>query len=291
MDVDRGLDHGADRAQRRRQDHLLQPDHRLLPARQGRAVFDGREVQGRPPYTIARLGMVRTFQITKALAAMPVIDNMMLAAPDQPGEKLANVVFRPFGWRGTRARGPRAGDRAARRLQPHPARRRVRRDALRRPAQAARARAGADGRAALPAPRRADGGHQPDPRPPAARPHAAAARRGRRHLPVHRARHGGGHEPLRPGDRDGRGRGDRRRRAARGALRPGRDRRLPRRRRERQREPDRERGWPTGEVVLQAEGVVAGYIPEVDILNGVSIDVREGEIVTIVGPNGAGKST
>ncbi len=65
----------------------------------GRAVFDGREVQGQPPYTIARLGMVRTFQITKALAAMPVIDNMMLAAPNQPGERLRNIVFRPLGWR------------------------------------------------------------------------------------------------------------------------------------------------------------------------------------------------
>ena len=65
----------------------------------GKAVFDGREIQGRPPYVIARLGMVRTFQITKALAAMPVIDNMMLAAPEQPGEHLANVVFRPFSWR------------------------------------------------------------------------------------------------------------------------------------------------------------------------------------------------
>ncbi|HEV2075546.1 MAG TPA: ABC transporter ATP-binding protein [Thermoleophilaceae bacterium] len=39
------------------------------------------------------------------------------------------------------------------------------------------------------------------------------------------------------------------------------------------------------------EGVVAGYVPEVDILNDVSIEVRPGEIVTIVGPNGAGKST
>jgi branched-chain amino acid transport system ATP-binding protein len=61
----------------------------------GRAVYSERPILGRPPYAIARLGMVRTFQITKALARMPVIDNMMLAAPDQPGEQLVNVVFRP----------------------------------------------------------------------------------------------------------------------------------------------------------------------------------------------------
>jgi neutral amino acid transport system ATP-binding protein len=61
----------------------------------GSATYDGRSILGRPPYAIARLGMVRTFQITKALARMPVIDNMMLAAPDQPGELLRNVVFRP----------------------------------------------------------------------------------------------------------------------------------------------------------------------------------------------------
>jgi neutral amino acid transport system ATP-binding protein len=65
----------------------------------GRASFGGREVLGRPPYAIARLGMVRTFQITKALARMPVIDNMMLGAPDQPGEHLLNVVFRQRAWR------------------------------------------------------------------------------------------------------------------------------------------------------------------------------------------------
>jgi ABC-type branched-subunit amino acid transport system ATPase component len=46
-----------------------------------------------------------------------------------------------------------------------------------------------------------------------------------------------------------------------------------------------------GKVMLETEAVVAGYVPEVDILNGVSIKVHEGEIVTIVGPNGAGKST
>ena len=48
---------------------------------------------------------------------------------------------------------------------------------------------------------------------------------------------------------------------------------------------------PKGTGLLRTSEVVAGYVPEVDILNGVSIDVAEGEIVTIVGPNGAGKST
>jgi branched-chain amino acid transport system ATP-binding protein len=61
----------------------------------GSASFSGQRVLGRAPYAIARLGMVRTFQITKALSRMPVIDNMMLGARDQPGERLVNVVFRP----------------------------------------------------------------------------------------------------------------------------------------------------------------------------------------------------
>jgi neutral amino acid transport system ATP-binding protein len=60
----------------------------------GSVCFEGNQILRRPPHVIARLGMVRTFQITKALARMPVIDNMMLAAPDQPGEQLWNLVAR-----------------------------------------------------------------------------------------------------------------------------------------------------------------------------------------------------
>jgi branched-chain amino acid transport system ATP-binding protein len=43
--------------------------------------------------------------------------------------------------------------------------------------------------------------------------------------------------------------------------------------------------------VLVVDELVAGYIPEVNILNGCNIEVRKGEFVGVIGPNGAGKST
>ncbi len=43
--------------------------------------------------------------------------------------------------------------------------------------------------------------------------------------------------------------------------------------------------------ILRADEIVAGYIPEVNILNSCDLYCREGEIVGIIGPNGAGKST
>jgi len=43
--------------------------------------------------------------------------------------------------------------------------------------------------------------------------------------------------------------------------------------------------------LLIAESVVAGYLPGVDILNGVDLELDRGALVGIIGPNGAGKST
>lgn len=43
--------------------------------------------------------------------------------------------------------------------------------------------------------------------------------------------------------------------------------------------------------ILVVDELVAGYIPEVNILNGCNIEVRKGEFVGVIGPNGAGKST
>src|SRR4029079_2759490 len=119
-------------------------------------------------------------------------------------------------------------------------------------------------------------------------PHAAAGSRGqyrtdepraRLHLLCHRARHGSDRPALRPGDRDGAGRKDRRgpdegdpgqpadhrvlfRRSGRGSLMP----------------------------LIEVKDVVGGY-GGAPILNGVNIAIEQSDIGVIVGPNGAGKST
>jgi len=43
--------------------------------------------------------------------------------------------------------------------------------------------------------------------------------------------------------------------------------------------------------LLELDGVVAGYVTEIDILNGVRLTVEAGPITGVIGPNGAGKST
>jgi len=45
------------------------------------------------------------------------------------------------------------------------------------------------------------------------------------------------------------------------------------------------------EPLVRAEGIRAGYLPDIDILTGCDLTLAEGEIVGIIGPNGAGKST
>jgi neutral amino acid transport system ATP-binding protein len=64
----------------------------------GRWSFDGDELTGLGAHMIARRGMVRTFQLTKALARLRVIDNMKLGGTEQTGENFFRALVRPF-WR------------------------------------------------------------------------------------------------------------------------------------------------------------------------------------------------
>jgi neutral amino acid transport system ATP-binding protein len=50
--------------------------------------FDGFDLAGQPPHKVARRGMVRTFQLTKSLARLSVIENMRLGATKQRGERM-----------------------------------------------------------------------------------------------------------------------------------------------------------------------------------------------------------
>ena len=58
--------------------------------------FDGRKLDKTSASSVAKAGMVRTFQLTKALSRMTVMENMMLGAQNQAGESLAKSIFRPL---------------------------------------------------------------------------------------------------------------------------------------------------------------------------------------------------
>ncbi|MBK5223440.1 MAG: ABC transporter ATP-binding protein [Acidimicrobiia bacterium] len=64
----------------------------------GTWTLDGVALHGKHPHSVARAGMVRTFQLTKALSKMTVIDNLLLGAANQKGEGMISALL-PFLWR------------------------------------------------------------------------------------------------------------------------------------------------------------------------------------------------
>lgn len=62
----------------------------------GEWKFNGLSLGGVAAHKVARRGMVRTFQLTKALSRMTIIDNMRLGARDQRGESVWRGIIRPI---------------------------------------------------------------------------------------------------------------------------------------------------------------------------------------------------
>ena len=64
-------------------------------AQSGSGTFDGKDLKGMTPAQAARGGMVRTFQLTKALQGMSVLENMRLGAQSQVGENFFVALVPP----------------------------------------------------------------------------------------------------------------------------------------------------------------------------------------------------
>jgi neutral amino acid transport system ATP-binding protein len=62
----------------------------------GEWTFQGQDLTGVPAHRVARMGMVRTFQLTKSLERLSVIENVMLGATDQRGERFFTSLLRPL---------------------------------------------------------------------------------------------------------------------------------------------------------------------------------------------------
>jgi ABC-type branched-subunit amino acid transport system ATPase component len=72
-----------------------------LPPDSGSIRFGGRDIAGAGRTKVARLGLVRTFQMARPLPTMPVLENVVIGHQQQAGESLARLFTR--GWRAQEA--------------------------------------------------------------------------------------------------------------------------------------------------------------------------------------------
>ena len=63
---------------------------------EGQIYFNGQRLDGLPPYSIVRKGLIKTFQIPRELRNMTVLENLMVAAPAGAGERLTDLIIRPW---------------------------------------------------------------------------------------------------------------------------------------------------------------------------------------------------
>jgi ABC-type branched-subunit amino acid transport system ATPase component len=61
----------------------------------GNIFFKDERVDQLPTFKKARIGMVRTFQLTKVLSRMTVLENLLLGPKMQSGEQIRNIFLRP----------------------------------------------------------------------------------------------------------------------------------------------------------------------------------------------------
>ena len=69
-----------------------------LPASSGSIVFQGEDITRLPAYQRARRGLVRTFQLPSEFGQLTVLENLLVAAPDNRGESLLGALLGKRYW-------------------------------------------------------------------------------------------------------------------------------------------------------------------------------------------------
>jgi ABC-type branched-subunit amino acid transport system ATPase component len=69
-----------------------------IKAAAGSINFEGAEVIGEPPHKIARRGIIRTFQLSAEFSHLTVLENLLVAAPEQKGESLLGAELGRAYW-------------------------------------------------------------------------------------------------------------------------------------------------------------------------------------------------
>jgi len=85
---------------------FLEPDS-------GRVRFDGEDITGDRPATLAQHGLVRSFQIPRELESMTVRENLLLSTPNQYGERLTGTWLRGEKFAADERRARRRADETA----------------------------------------------------------------------------------------------------------------------------------------------------------------------------------
>jgi ABC-type branched-subunit amino acid transport system ATPase component len=70
-----------------------------LPASGGTIIFDGDDITGMPAFRRARRGLVRTFQLPSEFAQLTVLENLLVAAPDNRGDSLVGALLGRRYWK------------------------------------------------------------------------------------------------------------------------------------------------------------------------------------------------
>ena len=76
----------------------------------GRVLFEENEVTGLPPHKLYKMGIGRTFQIPALFWKLTVLENLLVAEKDNPGEKFLRSLFREL-WRKSESKATEKGSR------------------------------------------------------------------------------------------------------------------------------------------------------------------------------------